>query len=340
LNGEILSDGDELELFRRSLRHATETHTGAALDAAVQELGWHEALSADPRAAVSLLFELQGAANVTSSALDRVLAHALGHRTTAVVLPVPGRWSAPGELGTGRAGPGDPPPATRRGASSASRLLRVRGVTTASLGWRETALIAARDGQSHVALEVETAALTQRPVAGADPSLGLVEVACDVGGARELGPADWPAAIALGQLALGHELVGASRRMLDLAREHALARVQFGRPIAQFQAVRHRLAETLVAIEAAAAVLDAAWLDRTPQTAGMAKATAGRGALSAARHCQQVLAGIGFTTEHPLHRYIRRILVLEQLLGGTGSLTRELGREILERGQLPPLTPL
>ncbi len=62
-------------------------------------------------------------------------------------------------------------------------------------------------------------------------------------------------------------------------------------------------------------MLDAAWLDREPQTAAVAKATAGRGARVAARHCHQVLAGIGFTTEHPFHRCVRRILLLEQLLG-------------------------
>jgi alkylation response protein AidB-like acyl-CoA dehydrogenase len=119
-----------------------------------------------------------------------------------------------------------------------------------------------------------------------------------------------------------------------------LAAVQFGRPIAMFQAVRHRLAETLVAIEGAAAVLDAAWLDHDPLTAAIAKATAGRAARVTARHCQQVLAGIGFTTEHPFHHYLRRILVLEQLLGGTDRLTRELGREILARRQLPAPPPL
>jgi hypothetical protein len=53
-----------------------------------------------------------------------------------------------------------------------------------------------------------------------------------------------------------------------------------------------------------------------------------------------VLAGIGFTTEHPFHRYLRRILVLEQLLGGTHSLTRELGAETLARRELPALLPL
>jgi Acyl-CoA dehydrogenase, C-terminal domain len=313
-------DGEELALLRQSLRKTIASHNAAALETALEELGWPEALAADAHAAVSVLFELQGAANVTSSALDRVLAHALGYGGAAVLLPAPGGWTAPAALVGGR--------------------LHVRGVATASLGAREAALIVARAGESHVAVEVEVAALTRRAVTGADPALGLAEVTGEAGAWQELGPADWRAAVALGQLAVGHELVGASRRMLELAREHALARVQFGRPIAMFQAVRHRLAETLVAIESAAAVLDAAWLDHDPQTAGMAKATAGRAARVTARHGQQVLAGIGFTTEHPFHRYLRRVLVLEQLLGGTHSLTRELGREILARGELPALLPL
>jgi alkylation response protein AidB-like acyl-CoA dehydrogenase len=60
----------------------------------------------------------------------------------------------------------------------------------------------------------------------------------------------------------------------------------------------------------------------------------------AVRHCQQVLAGIGFTAEYPFHHYVRRILVLEQLLGSARSLTRELGSEVLTRRQLPALLPL
>ncbi len=153
-------------------------------------------------------------------------------------------------------------------------------------------------------------------------------------------PVTWNEAVRIAHLALGHELVGASRRMLELAREHALAREQFGRPISQFQAVRHRLAETHVAIEAADAMLDAAWIDQSPDSAAMAKALAGRGARTAAKHCQQVLAGIGFTTEHDLHHYIRRVLVLDELFGSARTLTSALGRDVLTRGQLPALLPL
>ena len=85
----------------------------------------------------------------------------------------------------------------------------------------------------------------------------------------------------------------------------------------RFQAVRHRLADTLVAIEAA----DAGWVQLgrgVAPAAAMAKALAGRGARTAARHCQQVLAGIGFTTEHDFHHYLRRVLVLDQLFGTVG----------------------
>ena len=192
---------------------------------------------------------------------------------------------------------------------------------------------------------VETRRLECRPVRGLDPALGLVEVSGDVDATTALRrePVDWAAAVASGQLAVGHELVGAGRGMLELARTHALERVQFGRPIGAFQAVRHRLADSLVAIEAAASLLDAAWDDPSPVTAGMAKAFAGRSARTVARHCQQVLAGIGFTTEHPLHRYVRRTLVLDQLLGA-GSVLLPPARERHPRpgraaGGLPPVMP-
>ena len=128
--------------------------------------------------------------------------------------------------------------------------------------------------------------------------------------------------------------------MLRLAREHALEREQFGRPIAQFQAVRHRLAETYVALEAADAAVVSAWDAPGPLTAMLAKSLAGRGATIAARHCQQVLAGIGFTSEHALHRYVKRALVLDGLLGSSSRLPQELGATLLATRQLPRLLDL
>jgi alkylation response protein AidB-like acyl-CoA dehydrogenase len=190
--------------------------------------------------------------------------------------------------------------------------------------------------------EVATADLTWRKPEGLDPRLGLVEVEgteLSVGAGSPLSGA-WSSAVALAQVALAHEMVGAARKMLDLARAHALERVQFGQPISDFQAVRHRLADTLVAIEAAQSMLEAAWRDRSAETAAMAKALAGRGTRVAARHCQQVLAGIGFTTEHDFHHYVRRVFVLDQLFGVARSLTRDLGVHLLESRQLLALPPL
>ena len=66
-----------------------------------------------------------------------------------------------------------------------------------------------------------------------------------------------------------------------------------------------------------------------PLTAALAKAIAGRSARTVARHSQQVLAGIGFTTEHPLHHYVRRVLLLDHLLGDARSLTTTLGDALL-----------
>jgi alkylation response protein AidB-like acyl-CoA dehydrogenase len=198
-------------------------------------------------------------------------------------------------------------------------------------------------GEECVAAVVDTADLALRTVHGLDPRLGLVEVTgAPVPATWQSGPLPtaWSAAVAAGQRALGHELVGASRTMLGLAREHAIERVQFGRPIALFQAVRHRLAEAYVAIEAADAALTAAWDDGTPLTAAMAKAIAGRSARTVSRHCQQVLAGIGFTTEHDLHLFVRRVIVLDRLLGDARWLTRRLGEDLLAARSLPALLPL
>lgn len=143
-----------------------------------------------------------------------------------------------------------------------------------------------------------------------------------------------------GRHAIGWWLVGAGRAMLSLACQHALDRSQFGRPVASFQAIRHRLAETLVAIEGAEATLLAAAAEPDELGFLLAKAAAGHAALTAARHCQQVLGGIGFTTEHELHRHIKRALVLDGLLGSSRELTREAGKALRTKGFAPRLAQL
>jgi hypothetical protein len=319
-------DREDLELFARSVGHATQMHTGQALDAALDDIGWSDALTLDPRAAIATLFEFQGANNATSSALGRVVRHALELDVApeaGVVLPAIGQWLPPGTLHSGG--------------------LQVDGLAPVALRDRASALVIASTERADVAFLVPTPSLAFARIRGIDPQSGLVRVTgLDIDLTSDLGTtaARWTPAVALARVAIAHELVGASRAMLELAREHALARVQFGRPIGSFQAVRHRLAETRVAIDMAEAMLDAAWIDTTETPAAMAKAVAGRQARTTARHCQQVLAGIGFTTEHPLHSFIQRTILLDGLFGTAVSLTKALGEQIVSLGELPPLLPL
>ncbi|HBZ70962.1 MAG TPA: hypothetical protein DEP35_15020 [Deltaproteobacteria bacterium] len=150
----------------------------------------------------------------------------------------------------------------------------------------------------------------------------------------------WPSAVALGRRAVAHQIAGASRAMLELACTHAKERVQFGRPIARFQAVRHRLADALVAVEALEAALTAAREQANSDTAALAKAVAGRTAHTVARHCQQVLAGIGFTMDHPFHRFLKRALALEGLFGSADEIVLDVGRRLLAERCVPTLIEL
>ena len=316
-------DTDDRRLFTQSLRQATEQHSGADLDAALDEIGWAEALTLDPRDAVSLLFELQGAANVTSSALQAVLTDALGVAPGAgIVLPPLGKWHLPG-------------------ARAGNRLL-VQGLAVGSL---RGGLAVTWNGPKPMVAVADADDLDLRSIAGIDPALGLVQVTGTLP-LHKLSPelADWSRAVAAGRVALAYELIGACQAMLRLAREHALQRVQFGRPIAGFQAVRHRLADSLLAIEAAKACADASWdeVGTLPATlpATLAKAVAGTSARTVGKNAQQVLGGMGYTTDHPLHQYVRRTLVLDQLLGAGSALNREIGAELLRTRQVPKTLPL
>ena len=323
-------DADELDMLRLALRRAAGTVTGETLDRALTDIGWLDAVALAPRVAVAAVFDAQGAAGSTSAALDGLLLATLGIDAApdvGVVLPA----FASGE-----------PPLRAEPAGGRSS---VHGLGSSRLRDARAAVLVSR---AHDRVDdrprwttVPMAALERREVTGLDPRLGLVEVCgtveTDDGQALD---GSWDTAVARCRLALGHELVGAMRTMLAMARDHALERVQFDRPIAGFQAVRHRLAESLVAIEAAEAALDGAWELGSPAAAMIAKAACGHSAATVRRHCQQVLAGIGFTTEHDLHRFVRRSMVLDGLFGDARTLTSAIGAGVLERGHLPPLLPL
>ena len=135
--------------------------------------------------------------------------------------------------------------------------------------------------------------------------------------------------------ALAHELLGATDAMLALATDYAKVREQFGQPIGAFQAVKHRLADVYVARQAAAAVIDESWRSDPECTTLAAKALAATAGASASEHCLQVLGAIGFTLEHDLHRFVRRVRVLDRLYGSERELRTALGRLLQTRGRVP-----
>jgi alkylation response protein AidB-like acyl-CoA dehydrogenase len=128
---------------------------------------------------------------------------------------------------------------------------------------------------------------------------------------------------ARGAWAASAQLVGAGRRVIDLATAYALQREQFGKPIGSFQAVKHRLASALVAIEFARPLVHRAAFSLATNDpnaalhASMAKAVAAEAAQQAAKASLQVHGAIGYTWEHPLHLFMKRIWSLSSAWGST-----------------------
>jgi alkylation response protein AidB-like acyl-CoA dehydrogenase len=127
-----------------------------------------------------------------------------------------------------------------------------------------------------------------------------------------------------GALGAAAVLVGAADRMIAMAAEYAGQRVQFGKAIGSFQAVKHHLADALVRVEfAKPLVYRAAWsLDQDDPEAGrhcsMAKSAASDAAMLAARVALQVHGAIGYTWEHDLHLWMKKAWSLGSLWGDAG----------------------
>ncbi|WP_326809065.1 MULTISPECIES: acyl-CoA dehydrogenase family protein [unclassified Streptomyces] len=144
-----------------------------------------------------------------------------------------------------------------------------------------------------------------------------------VGVAEHTGTAEHAVSATLdtGRAALAAEQVGGSGHALDATVEFVSQRHQFGRPIGSFQAVKHRLADVLVALEAArsasayAAVCVAVASPQLPVAAGTAAVVCSETFRLATAEYVQLHGGIGFTWEHPAHLYVRRARSSEALFG-------------------------
>src|SRR4051794_38667350 len=133
----------------------------------------------------------------------------------------------------------------------------------------------------------------------------------------------------------GAEAVGIAGWCLDTASSYAKVREQFGRPIGQFQAIKHKCANILVAVEQARAVVwDAALAlgdaKEAPLPAAVVGSIAFDAAADAAKECIQILGGIGFTWEHDAHLYLKRAMSVRQLVGPTSAWRHRTARMALK----------
>ncbi len=141
--------------------------------------------------------------------------------------------------------------------------------------------------------------------------------------------ADWSTVLDLAAVALAAEQVGGAQRCLDMAVEYAKVRVQFGRPIGSFQAIKHKCADMLLEVESAkSAAYYAFWCaaelnEELPSVASLAKAYCSEAYFHSAAENIQIHGGIGFTWEHPAHLYFKRAKSSE-LLFGDPTYHREL----------------
>ncbi len=159
-------------------------------------------------------------------------------------------------------------------------------------------------------------------------------------GASE-GPAGFPAlsrALDRAAIALAAEQIGGAQRALDLAVAHARERVQFGRPIGSFQAIKHKCADRMVEIESArsavyhAACVAAEGVDGTEGlrlAASLAKARASEAFFRAAADCLQIHGGVGFTWEYDVHLLLKRARATEGFLGSPAFHRERVARHLL-----------
>ncbi|GLZ15971.1 acyl-CoA dehydrogenase [Actinomadura sp. NBRC 104425] len=310
-------DDDERRLLLDSLSQVVSGAATGDLRAAVTGFGWHDMLAESPQMAVYGISTLQGEHLTETTMLDDIVLAAAGIEGPARVVYPDLPHSDPTSRIEGTASP-------------------IRGVLAA--GDAERLVVPAWHGSEVVIVTAPGAVDSKAPADGLDPDSGWhrVETHLDLSTAEVLEgePARtcWQALLAAGQRALAYELNALGRRMLTLAVEHVSTREQFGRRIGGFQAVKHALADVRLWQECAELAAEAAWEDESPESAQLAKIMAGRFVRTAAANCQQVLGGMGFTWEHDFHRYLRRALLLEPLLGSAAHLRTALGARVRAQG--------
>jgi alkylation response protein AidB-like acyl-CoA dehydrogenase len=189
-------------------------------------------------------------------------------------------------------------------------------------------LVAARTpaGVSLFAVPGDAPGLTRTPLATMDQTrkqakLDFAATPARLVGTDGSGWATLSKTLDLAAVALAAEQVGGGQKVLEMSVEYAKVRVQFGRPIGSFQAIKHKCADMLLEVESAkSAAYYAGWAaaedsDELPVVASLAKAYCSDAYFHAAAENIQIHGGIGFTWEHPAHLYFKRAKSSELYLG-------------------------
>ncbi|HKV20415.1 MAG TPA: acyl-CoA dehydrogenase family protein [Mycobacterium sp.] len=225
----------------------------------------------------------------------------------------------------------------------------VEGVVDA--GAADVLLVAARvdDGVALYAVDASASGVQRTPLATLDLTRpqATIELSSATGVLiADTGEADRVIthALQVGSALLAVEQVGAGQHLLDLSVSYAKSRLQFGRPIGSFQAVKHKLADSLVELEhARSTAYHAVWAladgsDDPALAVSIAQATASAALAKIAADTVQVHGGIGFTWEHQAHLYFKRATTDAALLGSAEqhrARVAELVLDTAEVGRVP-----
>ncbi|MFI7441394.1 acyl-CoA dehydrogenase [Nonomuraea indica] len=175
------------------------------------------------------------------------------------------------------------------------------------------------EGEDWVALDASAATVTAVKSLDLTRSVAKVELAgVTVPAERVLEGVERSGVLNLAAVLLGAEAAGLASWCVRSAAEYAKVRIQFGRPIGQFQGIKHKLSRMLVALEQArATVWDATRAEgaELEYAAAIAAVMAPDAAVQCAKDAIQTFGGIGYTFEHDVHLYYRRALTLRALLG-------------------------
>lgn len=191
------------------------------------------------------------------------------------------------------------------------------------------------EGASLFAVDGDAPGLERSAMPTLDPTRKLAQLVLSdvparlVGGEGSAGPL-LTRVLDRAVVCLAAEQLGGAQRTLDMAVGYAKTRLQFGRPIGSFQAVKHRCADMAMKVDAARTAVAwavAAAADDTPEfpvAAAMAGVVCSEAFLFSAAENVQVHGGIGFTWEHPAHLYFRRAHSSALLFGDSTSHREEL----------------